>query len=328
MSNPVNPNNGFNNGYGSNNPTNGYNNYNQPYASNGQNNGQPYQTDNSYSNAQPQYGAYAPQGNAYPNNGYTNNGYQQNAYSQNTYEQTAYNPNPVNAAVRSAYQVTEKAANTAITRTYGLMALGLLVSFGVAYLSWASGIAARFYMASGIIGPLVLFAAIMMISISLSAKIQTMKVGTAYALFFTFAALMGLDLSSIFFVYSPMGILAALALCSVFFLALTMIGLTTRKNMLGTGKILMTALIVLIVAQVVISFLPFNSSMMRLICLIGVALFSFMTVRDAQMTRALLAQVNDEAMLQRVSILAALNLFLDFINLFQYLLYLFNSSDN
>lgn len=323
MSNPVNPNNGFNNGYGSNNPTNGYNNYNQPYASNGQNNGQPYQTDNSYSNAQPQYGAYAPQGNAYPNNGYANNGYQ-----QNTYEQTAYNPNPVNAAVRSAYQVTEKAANTAITRTYGLMALGLLVSFGVAYLSWASGIAARFYMASGIIGPLVLFAAIMMISISLSAKIQTMKVGTAYALFFTFAALMGLDLSSIFFVYSPMGILAALALCSVFFLALTMIGLTTRKNMLGTGKILMTALIVLIVAQVVISFLPFNSSMMRLICLIGVALFSFMTVRDAQMTRALLAQVNDEAMLQRVSILAALNLFLDFINLFQYLLYLFNSSDN
>ena len=313
MSNPVNPNNGFNNGYGSNNPTNGYNNYNQPYASNGQNNGQPYQTDNSYSNAQPQYGAYAPQSNA---------------YSQNTYEQTAYNPNPVNAAVRSAYQVTEKAANTAITRTYGLMALGLLVSFGVAYLSYVSGIAARFYMASGIIGPLVLFAAIMMISISLSAKIQTMKVGTAYALFFTFAALMGLDLSSIFIVYSPMGILAALVLCSVFFLALTMIGLTTRKNMLGTGKILMTALIVLIVAQVVISFLPFNSSMMRLICLIGVALFSFMTVRDAQMTRALLAQVNDEAMLQRVSILAALNLFLDFINLFQYLLYLFNSSDN
>lgn len=298
MSNPVNPNNGFNNGYGSNNPTNGYNNYNQPYASNGQ------------------------------NNGYANNGYPQNAYSQNTYEQTAYNPNPVNAAVRSAYQVTEKAANTAITRTYGLMALGLLVSFGVAYLSYVSGIAARFYMASGIIGPLVLFAAIMMISISLSAKIQTMKVGTAYALFFTFAALMGLDLSSIFFVYSPMGILAALVLCSVFFLALTMIGLTTRKNMLGTGKILMTALIVLIVAQVVISFLPFNSSMMRLICLIGVALFAFMTVRDAQMTRALLAQVNDEAMLQRVSILAALNLFLDFINLFQYLLYLFNSSDN
>lgn len=298
MSNPVNPNNGFNNGYGSNNPTNGYNNNNQPYASNGQ------------------------------NNGYANNGYPQNAYSQNTYEQTAYNPNPVNAAVRSAYQVTEKAANTAITRTYGLMALGLLVSFGVAYLSYVSGIAARFYMASGIIGPLVLFAAIMMISISLSAKIQTMKVGTAYALFFTFAALMGLDLSSIFFVYSPMGILAALVLCSVFFLALTMIGLTTRKNMLGTGKILMTALIVLIVAQVVISFLPFNSSMMRLICLIGVALFAFMTVRDAQMTRALLAQVNDEAMLQRVSILAALNLFLDFINLFQYLLYLFNSSDN
>lgn len=328
MSNPVNPNNGFNNGYGSNNPTNGYNNYNQPYASNGQNNSQTYQTDNSYSNAQPQYGAYAPQGNAYPNNGYTNNGYQQNAYSQNTYEQTAYNPNPVNAAVRSAYQVTEKAANTAITRTYGLMALGLLMSFGVAYLSWASGIAARFYMASGIIGPLVLFAAIMMISISLSVKIQTMKVGTAYALFFTFAALMGLDLSSIFYAYSPKGILAALVLCSVFFLALTMIGLTTRKNMLGTGKILMTALIVLIVAQVVISFLPFNSSMMRLICLIGVALFAFMTVRDAQMTRALLAQVNDEAMLQRVSILAALNLFLDFINLFQYLLYLFNSSDN
>ena len=121
----------------------------------------------------------------------------------------------------------------------------------------------------------------------------------------------------------------SLALCAGFFFALTMFGRTTKINMLKAGPILFVGLIVLIIAEVILMiFAPGNTTLM-IVSAIGLLLFAGMTVYDAQATRAMLEQYSAQGpeMVKKVSILCALNLYLDFVNMFMYILQLLGNRD-
>lgn len=190
----------------------------------------------------------------------------------------------------------ERAQRVSVARTYAEMALGLaVVQIGVV--------------------------------IFLSARALRMNPAIARIAFYAYAALMGFTLSYIFFVYNIGNIVFALGLTAAFFFTLTMFALTTKMNLLKLGPILMVALIVLIVAEIIMMFMDVGVNTMFLSA-ITLLIFAGFTAYDAQVARALFAQyAGDEVMIKRVSILCALNLYLDFINFFISMLNLLTSRD-
>ena len=108
-----------------------------------------------------------------------------------------------------------------------------------------------------------------------------------------------------------------------------MFSLTTKFDMLKAGPILMVGLVVLIISQIVLMFVPGSTTGMRIICAFGLILFAGMTLYDAQQTRALFSayEAQEPEMIKKISIICALNLYLDFVNMFLYILQLFGSRD-
>ena len=169
------------------------------------------------------------------------------------------------------------------------MTIGLLVTAAVAILTQATGAYIALIQSLGVIGAWAPFVVEIVIAIYLGARIEKIKPSTARVMFYVYAAIMGFSLSTIFMAYDLGTIGISLALCAGFFFALTMLGMTPKVNMLKAG----------------------------------------MTVYDAQATRALFAQYagQGEDMVKKVSIICALNLYLDFINMFLYILQLFGDRD-
>lgn len=262
-----------------------------------------------------------PTGQGYYNN--QMNGQYQQPYGQPYNPQ--YNINPNGTINSQATYVTERAQHQSITRAYGEMTIGLIVTAVVALFTQMSGLYMRFLMATGGMGMWLLAIVQIVLAVALAARVMKMSTTTARIMFYVYAALMGVTLSTIFAAYDLGTIGISLALCAGFFFALTMYGLTTKGNMLKAGPILFIALIVLIVAEVIIMiFFPGQTALM-VISALGLILFAGMTIYDAQFTRAVFAQYSAQGpeMIKKVSILCALNLYLDFVNMFLYILQLF-----
>ena len=223
----------------------------------------------------------------------------------------------------------ERAEHASVTRAYGEMTIGLLVTAAVAILTQATGAYIALIQSLGVIGAWAPFVVEIVIAIYLGARIEKIKPSTARVMFYVYAAIMGFSLSTIFMAYDLGTIGISLALCAGFFFALTMLGMTTKVNMLKAGPILLVGLIVLIVAEVLLMIFAPGQTMLMVISAIGLVLFAGMTVYDAQATRALFAQYagQSEDMVKKVSIICALNLYLDFINMFLYILQLFGDRD-
>jgi FtsH-binding integral membrane protein len=220
----------------------------------------------------------------------------------------------------------EQARRVSVTKVYGEMTIGLIVTALVAVLG--QGAYVSFIEATGMIGVIGLCAVQIGLAIVLGVRITKMKSTTARIMFYVYAALMGFTLSSIFWVYDLGSIGIALGITTAFFFALTMFGMTTKFNMLKAGPILMVGLVVLVVSQLVLMFLNVGG-MTQIVCALGLILFSGMTIYDAQSTRALLSQYESQGpeMIKKVSIICALNLYLDFVNMFLYILRLLGSRD-
>lgn len=297
----------------------------------GQQPGQPYdgrnQNQGGYGNQpqyqQPQYGQYQ------------QNAYQQPQQPQFQQPQYAYAGGTGMGAATATMDGTaiyandtiQAAQNASITRAYGEMAIGLAVTAVVAFLSDRLGLLYSFLVATGRLGMWGLVIAQVAIAVFLGVRVLKMNPGVARACFYGYAALMGFTMSSIFTVYPIGNIALVFALTAGFFLALSMIGLTMKRSLLKAGPVFMVALIFLIIAEVVMMLLHV-SGMTMIISAIGLIIFAGLTMYDAQDARALFAQYgNDTVMLKRISILCALNLYLDFVNIFMYLLQLFGSRD-
>lgn len=161
-----------------------------------------------------------------------------------------------------------------------------------------------------------------------TARIDKLSLSTATGLFILYSALNGVTLSSIFIVYSMSIIAKVFFITAGTFAATAFYGYTTKKDLSKLGGILFMALIGLIIATLVNLFL--GSTMFDLILsYVGVAIFVGLTAWDSQKIKEMLALQPDagEAS-QKIALMGALSLYLDFINLFLYLLRIFGRNNN
>ena len=276
---------------------------------------------------------YEPQGNNTLNTGYGAPQYQYTGQQNTNYINYNQQMSPQYGQPQYAYagqggaaatvdgQVAysyEQAERVSVTKAYGEMTIGLVVTALVAVLAQITGAYYYFLAVTGVIGLIGLCVVQVGMAIVLGMRITKMSVGGARAMFYVYAALMGFTLSSIFWVYDLGQIGIALGVTAAFFLALTMFSLTTKFDMLKFGPILMVALVVLIITQLVLAFIPGVSGMTRLVCAIGLVIFAGMTMYDAQSTRALFKAYETQGpeMIKKISILCALNMFLYVLQLF------------
>ena len=160
----------------------------------------------------------------------------------------------------------------------------------------------------------------------LSGAINRLSLGTATLIFIGYSVLNGAMLSSIFLVYEPMVIAKVFFITAGTFGAMAVYGYTTKKDLTSMGKILFMALIGLIIATVVNMFLK-SPGFDYILSYIGVAIFIGLTAWDSQKIKEMLqTQYDMSEGAQKLALLGALTLYLDFINLFLYLLRIFGNN--
>ena len=264
---------------------------------------------------------------------YAQSGYGQDYYAQPqgapTYQYVPQGTGAGAATINTTMTYNyEEARRVSVTKVYGEMTIGILVTAVVAVLGQITGAYYSFLMATGMVGLIGLCVVQIALAVVLGMRVTKMKSVTARVMFYVYAALMGFTLSSIFMVYDLGSIGVALGVTAAFFFALTMFGMTTKFDMLKAGPILMIGLIVLIISQIVLAFVQVDG-MTKIVCAIGLILFAGMTIYDAQSTRALLTEYEAQGpeMVKKISILCALNLYLDFVNMFLYILQLLGNRD-
>lgn len=152
-----------------------------------------------------------------------------------------------------------------------------------------------------------------------------MSEGTLKALFFAYAGLLGASLSTIFITYTDMSIAQVFFGTTAGFAALSLWGYTTKKDLSGFGTFLIMGLVGLIVAMIVNLFLQ-SGTMSLIISALGVLIFAGFTAYDTQKIKSMYVHVRGTDMMGKVVIMGALNLYLDFINMFLFLLRLFGSA--
>lgn len=213
--------------------------------------------------------------------------------------------------------------------TYAHMSLGVLTTAVIAIIMAFTNMTYVLYASMGRLGMFALVAVQIILSFWLCFGIYKMQASTAKLIFYSYSALTGITLSTIFYTFSIKTIGIALLMSAAFFVCLTMFAFTTKLNMLRFGNILMVALIALMVTQFVLYFVAANSATLRIISAIAILIFAGFTAHDAQLTRRVAEKNYDDPQLsQKYSILCALQLYVDFINLFIYMLQLFGTNDD
>jgi FtsH-binding integral membrane protein len=158
----------------------------------------------------------------------------------------------------------------------------------------------------------------------LGSRINTLSVSTARTLFFVYAALVGISLSILLHIYTSASITRVFFITAATFGALSLFGYTTRRDLSGVGTFLLMGLIGIIIASLVNLFLR-STGLDWLISIVGVGVFAGLTAYDTQRIKAMYNGADDETSTGRKSVIAALSLYLNFINLFMMLLRLFGN---
>ncbi|OWK31126.1 Bax inhibitor-1/YccA family protein [Sphingomonas dokdonensis] len=204
---------------------------------------------------------------------------------------------------------------------YNYMASGVLLT-GIVALLFASGgresLAAQIFMAPGILKYVIMFSPLAFVMV-LSFGINRLSTGAAQAIFWTFAAVMGMSMSTIFLVYTGASIATTFFATAVAFLSLSLYGYTTKRNLQAFGTFLIMGVVGLIVASLLNLWVQSTALQMG-ISAIGVLLFAGLTAYDTQRIKEMYAYVAGTDMMGKAVIMGALSLYLDFINMFQFLL--------
>jgi FtsH-binding integral membrane protein len=211
-------------------------------------------------------------------------------------------------------------------KVYNYMTIGLAVTGIVAYFSgnaaanWQTGELTAWGQAI-FMSPLrwvVIFAPLAAVMF-LSFGIQRLSIAAAQALYWVYAALMGLSLSSIFLVYTGQSITQVFFISAASFAALSLYGYTTKRDLSAMGSFLIMGLFGLIIASLVNLFMQ-SSAFEFAISVIGVGIFAGLTAYDTQTIKEMYFEGDDAGTAGRKAIMGALNLYMDFINLFIMLL--------
>lgn len=202
------------------------------------------------------------------------------------------------------------------SKTFLWMVLGLLVTFGVAIATWLSGLVVL-----AVRGNLLILIATLVLAITMSRRIEGLSVGAAKAMFVAYAVLLGLTMSIYLLIYDLAYLIYVFGATAIYFAVLAAYGYVTKRDLSGYRSILIFGLIFLILFGLLSLFLPGLNGLDRIVCLVGIAVFLGFTAYDTQKIRAFYSYYSGYPdMLEKASIFSALQLYLDFINLFLYLL--------
>jgi len=216
-----------------------------------------------------------------------------------------------------------------MTRVYGWMTLALFLTGGVAVYT-ASSIDLISLIYGSQAGIWILMIAELGIVVTLSSAINRLSPVTAVALFLIYSALNGLTMATIFFAFERSTIYQAFFASALTFGGMSIFGYTTKRDLTSLGGFLVMTLLGLVIATVVNLFMQ-SAGFSMILTYVGVFLFVGLTAYDTQKIKQMTMSVQatgDEAMVGRVAILGALSLYLDFINLFLYILRLFGRRSN
>ncbi|MED0322687.1 Bax inhibitor-1/YccA family protein [Escherichia marmotae] len=214
---------------------------------------------------------------------------------------------------------------TYMAQVYGWMTVGLLLTAFVAWYA-ANSAAVMELLFTNRIFLIGLVIAQLALVIVLSAMIQKLSAGVTTMLFMLYSALAGLTLSSIFIVYTAASIASTFVVTAGMFGAMSLYGYTTKRDLSGFGNMLFMALIGIVIASLVNFWLK-SEALMWVVTYIGVIVFVGLTAYDTQKLKNMGEQIDtrDTSNLRKYSILGALTLYLDFINLFLMLLRIFGN---
>jgi FtsH-binding integral membrane protein len=233
-----------------------------------------------------------------------------------------------------------------MNKVYGTMSIGMLITFAAAWAISGLSVTTDPSGAAAQLGPdryltdlgyalyasplkwVVMFAPLAFV-FGFGAAINRMSAATAQTVFYVFAAVMGVSISSIFLVFTGYSIAQIFLITAIAFAGLSLWGYTTKKDISGWGSFLIMGVIGLIVASIVNIFLG-SPALMFAISAIGVLIFAGLTAYDTQRIKSEYvahAAHGDAEWLGKSAIMGALSLYINFINMFMMLLQLFGNRE-
>ncbi|QPM90984.1 Bax inhibitor-1/YccA family protein [Pseudooceanicola algae] len=218
-----------------------------------------------------------------------------------------------------------------MNKVYGTMSVGMLLTFLVA---WAVGTTPEVFaifrnpqtMQPNLFGWILMFAPLIMV-FAFGAAINRLSAAGAQLFFYVFAAVMGASLSWIFIAYTGVSIAQVFLITAIAFAGLSLYGYTTKKDISGWGAFLIMGVIGLLIASVVNIFMA-SPALQFAISAIGVLIFAGLTAYDTQRIKTTylqMAHTGDKEWLGKAAIMGALSLYMDFINMFMFMLQFFGN---
>jgi uncharacterized protein len=232
-----------------------------------------------------------------------------------------FETNRFNQAGTQTGAVVDEGLRSYMLKVYNTMGLGLaltgVTALGTATLAANNPAFAQLIYAS----PLkwVIMLAPLAAVFFLSFRIQSMSLSAATTTFFVYAGILGVSLSSIFLVYTGASIVQTFFITAASFGALSLYGYTTKRDLTGMGSFLFMGLIGLLLASVVNIFLA-SSALQFVISAVGVLIFAGLTAYDTQDIKNMYYEADDSDSMGKKALMGALRLYLDFINMFMFLL--------
>ena len=221
----------------------------------------------------------------------------------------------------SLQQANEKISQRFITAVYGWMVAALAISGIAAFAVFNSETLLYFIFGSRFTFLGLIIAELALVFI-LSAGIRRMSFPVAAASFVIYSIVNGLTLSAVLFIYTSTSVVRIFVITALMFGAMSVYGATTKNNLQSAGKYLMMALTGLIIAMVINWFMK-SSSFDWLISFVAVGVFTGLTAYDSQKITQAARYAQDNEDFKKVAIIGALELYLDFVNIFLALLRLF-----
>ena len=212
-----------------------------------------------------------------------------------------------------------------MNKVYALMSIGLFLTGGVAYVV-GNNETLVMSLFTGMSRWVVMFAPLVVV-FAMGSMINRLRASTAQLIFYAFSALMGLSISYIFMIYTSVSIAQTFLVTSIAFAGLSLYGYTTKRNISGMGSFLIMGVIGLIVASIVNIWMQ-SPALMYAISVIGVLIFAGLTAYDTQKiknTYIQMVQNGQNEWIEKSAIMGALSLYLDFLNMFMFLLHLFGN---
>ncbi len=227
----------------------------------------------------------------------------------------------------AADSATDAGLRSYMLKVYNTMASGVLLSGIVAMLFAQTDFAQA--MARGQGGPLawVIILAPLAFIMVMSFGMNRLSTAALQALYWAFATIMGLSMSTLLLRYTGSSVAMAFFATTGAFIGLSLFGYTTKRNLSAMGTFLIMGLVGIIVAMLLNAFIFQSGAMALVISILGVLIFAGLTAYDTQMIKQTYYRVQGTDMMGKAVIMGALNLYLDFVNMFQFLLAIFGSRE-